>query len=108
MSAEQFKELLLSRLDQSDISDKAEVRAMVEDTFTHYATATVSRITTGELAQQLGLSGRVSVARQLLEGLGSQAKMDALKPGIPLSNTYWTVESSALAALIADASREAQ
>lgn len=108
MSAERFKEILLHQLNQSALADKDEFRTIVDAAFAHYANNTVSRITTGELALQLGIAGRVSVARQLLEGLGSQAKMDALKPGIPLSNTYWTVDSAALAALIADASRDAQ
>lgn len=108
MSAERFKEFLQQQLRHTPLDNQSAIASFIDAVYEQFHNAEVIRITTEDLAQKLGLPGRVSVARQLLEGLGSQAKMDPLKPGVPLSNTYWTVEASALAALIANVTPEQQ
>lgn len=106
MSAARYKELLHQRLTQAGLPNLAEVEALMEEVFAAYSNRSLTRITTEQLAAKLGLVGRVSVARQLLAGLGERAKMDPLSPGTPLSHTYWTVEQLALDELIAEATRE--
>ncbi|WP_109015741.1 hypothetical protein [Novimethylophilus kurashikiensis] len=106
MTVERYKDLLLTMVQSSEVGNKQEFASIIEQAYTRFCASTSTRITTEEFAQKLGLAGRVSVARQLLVGLGDRARMDPLKPDVPLSHTYWTVEVDALAELIHATTKE--